>query len=766
MTSRRAACFLPLVISAVVSAQPADLTMQPYVGMTVRDSAGGPVVGWVYPGPLGGAGFDSRSGLRRGDNLVSVNGQSVDAAGFLALVKSLKPGDTLTIVARRSPQSDPQAAIPTGGPGGEEFTISVAVASQENWAGTLNRGLRDGANIPEPSMGEFEAAILDRASQAGVRTADGGLDALLAYLAKTQDSQLDWNSLPAVVNALRRPLSLDADERPIAAAARAASGGDRAAIVSLIAQVLDVPDPGSMTGMALNGYIKTCYFAEGQQRSDQQDHDWWGDAESLERRMRDEVDIYDADVEAHIRTIRMSGKYAQGRIMSDLRGLTTGTTALERLYNDHKDGAPLEGDAVPADVRSAVTGDILAFEIAPDGRTKVLGGPGDNTYDLSRISEVYDLGGNDVYRYSRAPDRADPLRNARNQIVIDLAGDDRYESTDDFCGPGVGNFGLSLVDDRAGDDTYQTSGVCALASGLFGVGIILDHAGNDTYENTGPHSGWSLGTGFYGCGLIVDCAGSDRYLGEILCEGVGGPRGFGAIIDSSGNDLYRANGPHFGSAYGTPGVFLGLSQGFGYGIRNYAAGGVGALYDFGGDDRYEAGEFSQGGGYFFGLGILHDAEGRDLYYGNRYGQAFAAHQAAGLLIDDAGDDTYWSMTAASQAGTWDQSVGMLIDRAGNDTYRADGLAQGSAAMQALAVLIDGGGDDVYSAAGDSCQGQSGGNEYHFNADRVYSFSALLDLGPGADRYSSGRANGSTSATGKPATDPQSSPLYGVFSDEK
>jgi hypothetical protein len=482
--------------------------------------------------------------------------------------------------------------------------------------------------------------------------------------------------------------------------------------------------------------------------------------------MRSNVDIFDGHVESHLRTIRMSGRYAQGRIMADLRGLTTGTTGLERLYNDHKDGAPLGEDAVPADLRAAVGGDILAFETAPDGRTRVLGGPGDNTYDLSKVSEVYDVGGNEVYTFAPAADRADPLRNARNQIIIDLGGDDRYESSADFCGPGVGDFGLSLVDDRAGNDVYRTTGVCSLASGLFGVGVVIDRAGDDTYENSGPDSGWSLGAGFYGCGLLIDAGGNDSYLGEVFTEGVGGPRGFGAIIDGGGNDLYRANGPHFGSAYGTPGVFLGMSQGFGYGIRGYASGGVGALYDLGGDDRYEAGEFSQAGGYFFGLGILHDAGGRDLYYGNRYGQAFAAHQAAGLLIDDAGDDTYWSMTAASQAGTWDQSVGMLIDRAGNDTYRADGLAQGSAAMQALAVLIDGGGDDVYMAAGDACQGQSGGNEYHYNADKVFSFSALLDLGPGADRYSSGRANGQTEPTGRPAPDPQASPLHGVFSDEK
>ena len=66
----------------------------------------------------------------------------------------------------------------------------------------------------------------------------------------------------------------------------------------------------------------------------------------------------------------------------------------------------------------------------------------------------------------------------------------------------------------------------------------------------------------------------------------------------------------------------------------YAAGGVGAIYDLAGNDRYEGGEFSQAGGYYFGLGILHDKKGHDLYYGNRYGQSFSAHQAIGILVDE------------------------------------------------------------------------------------------------------------------------------------
>ncbi len=256
------------------------------------------------------------------------------------------------------------------------------------------------------------------------------------------------------------------------------------------------------------------------------------------------------------------------------------------------------------------------------------------------------------------------------------------------------------------------------------------------------------------------------YHAEKLSQGVGGPRGFGAIIDGGGNDLYQANGPNYGSAYGAPGVYLGMSQGFGFGVRGHAAGGLGMIDDMGGNDQYIAGEFSQGGGYYFGLGMIRDHAGHDLYHGNRYGQAFAAHQAAGILIDDAGDDTYWSMTAASQSGVWDESVTLLLDKAGNDSYRCDGLGIGAASMQAIGIFIDLAGDDRYSADPGATIGQSGSNTYHYDASGVMSFSGFFDLGGGLDSYPGARANGTARTTGsRNEKEPQNSGLYGVFVDE-
>lgn len=210
-----------------------------------------------------------------------------------------------------------------------------------------------------------------------------------------------------------------------------------------------------------------------------------------------------------------------------------------------------------------------------------------------------------------------------------------------------------------------------------------------------------------------------------------------------------------------------MSQGFGFGIRGYAAGGIGLIDDASGNDQYIAGEFSQGGGYYFGLGMIRDHAGNDLYHGNRYGQAFAAHQAIGILIDDQGDDTYWSMTAASQSGVWDESITLLWDKQGNDAYRAEGLAQGAAAMQSIAIFIDAEGADRYSADPGAILGQSSTDTYHFDTARVHSFSCFMDLGSSDDIYpGSLRANNTTTTTGSPNDqDPANATIHGVFIDQ-
>ncbi len=745
-----------------------DWATEPYLGVRVRDSGGSVVVGWIMPGPLGGRGFDSEAGLQRGDVLVAAHRGAApapearveieSAATFEEFVKSLAVGETVTLEARRAPDADPGAAVPQPGTGdgAELATYSVQVASRGAWSGTIGRGL-GARTIEAPPEGAFEAMVLDVAGKLGALDAEGALGALLPYLADLQNENLDPNSLPAVVSAFRRPLSLDAQTSQLRALAAAAGEGGVAEVLTLLHEVLDIPriDHADVEQMrAVHEQVRDVrarWFADAPRRAS---------LKSLVRTLRDSVYIMDERAPEHIDVIQAAGADAETMLTWHLERLPWSLEEIERVLGARAGAAPIPAADLPTQVRAAVTGDVLHYELRGGGAISVVGGPGPNEYDMGALAWVYDAGGDDVYRFRQLPDDAEDTE----RIIIDVSGDDRYESTDDFAGPAVGVMGNAVIDDRAGNDVYSTTGQFSIGAGLMGVGLLIDRAGDDRYENLGAGAGWSMGAGFYGAGLVLDLEGDDTYHGETLCQGVGGPRGLGAIIDAAGADTYTANGPNFPSVYGTEGVFKSFSQGFGYGVRSYAAGGLGALWDLAGADRYEAGEFSQGCAYYFALGLLHDLSGDDEYIGNRYSQAAAAHQSIGALVDDAGNDAYWAMTAASQSGAWDQSVTFLLDRAGDDTYEADGLAQGSAAQQALAVFLDLEGDDRYAAKGGAVHGQSSADEYHWAADRLFSFSAFFDLG-GADTYSSGRENGASQRTGaRNDEQPERSTLHGVFVD--
>ena len=376
------------------------------------------------------------------------------------------------------------------------------------------------------------------------------------------------------------------------------------------------------------------------------------------------------------------------------------------------DWAQAEPEPLPDALAGSVTGPILTAEMVPELGWVVIGSLADNAYDMSRIAAVLDPGGNDEYRWTAV--------RTGMQAIIDLSGDDRYWGAG-LQGPAAGILGMSIIDDYAGNDRYDAPWLGAGAA-LAGAGILVDRGGNDTYRI----ERWGCGAAIGGAGILIDTKGSDDYEGSLFAQGVGGPAGLGALVDAEGNDRYRAAGAE-PSTYLTPATSLSFSQGVGFGFRPMLAGGTGIMLDLGGDDRYFAGEFSQGGGYYLGIGIARDTGGRDFWNGDRYAQGWSAHQAVGALIDDSGDDVFLSRTAASQGAAWDQSVSVLVDRNGNDTYRADGLAQGSAAQQAFAMMIDCGGDDTLDAAAPVCQGGSGANEYHFDATGARSVSVLILL---------------------------------------
>jgi hypothetical protein len=384
-----------------------------------------------------------------------------------------------------------------------------------------------------------------------------------------------------------------------------------------------------------------------------------------------------------------------------------------------------------------VSGTVLHAIDTPAGRI-VIGGRGNNVYELDKmigVCAVIDLGGDDVYHEGTVSPQHPVL------VIIDLAGNDRYEGTQ----PGIQGgamLGVSMLVDVAGDDVYDAKDI-AQGSAVGGVGILIDFAGNDRYRGFRRVQGQALG----GVGILLDRAGKDDYHAAMWAQGFGGPLGFGVLDDLEGNDHYYCGGMWRDSYYPeTPG-YEAWGQGVGAGLRSVADGGIGGILEGGGDDVYEYDYFAQGGGYWLGMGFARDFGGNDRRLGGtqkeydgsprtqtmfgRFTCGFGCHYALGFCFDDNGNDTYGG-TIMGLGFAWDCSNGFLHDFGGNDHYEATGgLTEGVGAQAGLGVLFDYRGDDAYE--GYSQGYASPGISYHSLPRCGGNFSFLIDYG-GKDTY--------------------------------
>ena len=201
-----------------------------------------------------------------------------------------------------------------------------------------------------------------------------------------------------------------------------------------------------------------------------------------------------------------------------------------------------------------------------------------------------------------------------------------------------------------------------------GVGVILDGGGDDVYE----FDYLSHGGGYWmGIGFARDFGGNDQRLGATLKTYAGGVRtqrryqrfgsGFGChyaagfCIDDSGDDVYH-------------GTIMGLGHAWDCSI--------GALCDFGGNDRYEStGKTTQGNASQAGLGILFDYDGDDHYKGRSQGYASSGISYHTLphcggnfsfVVDYGGEDTYGCGAKNNAYTRRGNSGGFLVDRPNTD----------------------------------------------------------------------------------------------------
>ncbi len=327
----------------------------------------------------------------------------------------------------------------------------------------------------------------------------------------------------------------------------------------------------------------------------------------------------------------------------------------------------------------------------------VLSGRDGGDYHAERCLLWVDLGGNDKYRGAAAGSRGPELPVS---VLLDLNGDDEYIGSDGAQGCGL--LGVGMLLDVAGNDRYE-AGKLAQGCGQFGIGMLADLEGRDRWrlESSGQ------GAGYFGCGLLLDADGDDELylLGE--GQGYGGVGGVGVLASWGGNDHYKAE-PYAEKAgradyHSEHLVAANAAQGCGMGRRGDGsdghswAGGLGALIDIHGNDRYRSGNWSLGCGYWYGVGLVYEGDGDDLYESVYFTQASGAHYCIGAIVDEGGDDTHrlFENAGAGIAFGWDFTNALLIDTAGDDIYEAKIISLGLAEIRSNALLIDLGGDDLY-----------------------------------------------------------------------
>ena len=412
----------------------------------------------------------------------------------------------------------------------------------------------------------------------------------------------------------------------------------------------------------------------------------------------------------------------------------------------------------PMAARLSVTGPLGRIVLALDDEK--------DTWTAADCFLLVDTGGDDTYLDDIAANKDlwHPIA-----AVLDLAGNDTYKPSFDWriedkvipgefndvsARQGAGLFGVGVLVDGAGDDSYMCPNHCQ-GYGLFGAGVLIDRGGNDTYK------GYVLSQGAaeFGYGVLLDTgAGRDHYESLQQAEGFGGTRGIGWLVDDGGNDEYLAIENPIVYNWANENTNWSGSQGFGFGTRvlpggPYLSGGLGGLFDLDGDDSYQCAVMCQGFGYFFGTGLFYDKRGKDKYVvTHKYGIGGATHQSVGIFLDGGGADTYEYPGHGRTGGGegvglgYDLGVAYHIDR-GNDkdvySFLVDvGFVMGYARFPALGVLINEGGDDEYHIAGATAGMSSLGGSWNAAGARnpglgttnSINLGMFLDLGGKNDVY--------------------------------
>jgi len=349
----------------------------------------------------------------------------------------------------------------------------------------------------------------------------------------------------------------------------------------------------------------------------------------------------------------------------------------------------------------------------------ILGTIRDDIYHMQQEQEnialLIDPAGNDTYQKSIGK-LSSISQHLYNTAIIDLSGDDQYH-TSRASGFAFAALRNSLLLDLSGNDQYH-AGHWAQGSAFAGIAALYDYQGNDQYNA----AGFSQAAALFGTALLIDNKGNDQYSMQHHGQALGLPYGHAVLMDSQGDDQYIMDKGLASSYEKTPQSSESWGQGCGKGFRHILPGGLGILFDTQGSDSFSAGEFSQGGGYYYGMGLLYNLGNEDdSYQGSRYNSGFAAHQSIGGLIESGGNDHYKSSGPAFCGSAWDQSISLFSDQSGDDNYSGKDFSYAASAHNSITSFWDISGHDRFNGTINPAHITS--NQYHGGHSLSYFFSA-------------------------------------------
>jgi len=219
------------------------------------------------------------------------------------------------------------------------------------------------------------------------------------------------------------------------------------------------------------------------------------------------------------------------------------------------------------------------------------------------VGAVIDVAGDDAYQCGRH----DSSNYNRTDAPDAKPGDPEFQYTAYGLGTGMGR---RILSNNAADHEYSLAG---------GMGMVIDLAGDDKYDS----SNFSQGCGyFFGVGLKLDLAGTDTHAAARYGHAAGAHYGMGLFVDYAGADTYTSTGPTYnGGCAWDRSAFVCIDGGDGddtYALKRSS--GLGradikswaVFADMGGNDRYITGG-GLGAVSRTSVAVFYDRAGKDDY---------------------------------------------------------------------------------------------------------------------------------------------------------